>query len=245
MYGKLFESMYDGTLYGQWQAIVTLQQLVILADEDGVVDMTPPALAARTSIPLEIVEAGIQQLQQADKYSRTPAEEGRRIVLLDPDRPWGWRIVNYAKYRDMRDREQRKEYMREYMRERRKQEKLTEVNSKPELAKLAHTDTDTNTDITPLPPKGGDARFEEFWRAYPKRVGKAAAKRVWSRKRLNAKTVEIVTHLQDRVRRDAQWLKDGGQFIPNPATWLNRDGWEDEYSADEPGKAGTPPVRQF
>jgi len=146
MYGKLFVSMYEGTLYGQWQAIITLQQLVILADADGVVDMTPPAIAARTSIPLEIIEAGLSQLAEADKYSRSEAEDGRRIVPLDADRPWGWRIVNYAKYRDMRSAEDRKAYMREYMREKRKQEKLTEVNSKQPLAMLANTDTDTDTD---------------------------------------------------------------------------------------------------
>ena len=23
-------------------------------------------------------------------------------------------------------------------------------------------------------------------------------------------------------------MKDGGQFIPHPSTWLNRNGWEDE-----------------
>jgi hypothetical protein len=150
MYGKLFASMYDGTLYGQWQAIVTLQQLVILADKDGVVDMTPPAIAARTSIPREIIEEGLEQLSGADKYSRSEEEDGRRIVLIDPDRPWGWRIVNYAKYRDMRSAEDRKAYMREYMQNKRKQsckqQKLTEVNSKQPLTMLANTDTDTDTD---------------------------------------------------------------------------------------------------
>jgi hypothetical protein len=25
-----------------------------------------------------------------------------------------------------------------------------------------------------------------------------------------------------------QWTKDNGQYIPNPATWLNRGQWEDE-----------------
>lgn len=24
------------------------------------------------------------------------------------------------------------------------------------------------------------------------------------------------------------WQKDGGQYIPHPATWLNASGWEDE-----------------
>ena len=43
--------MYDGTLYGQWEAIVTFQQLIVLADYHGVVDMTPPAIAAPTKNP--------------------------------------------------------------------------------------------------------------------------------------------------------------------------------------------------
>src|SRR5690606_33489259 len=44
-------------------------------------------------------------------------------------------------------------------------------------------------------------RFDEFWAAYPRRVGKAAAKRVWSRKGLNAKADEILEHLRSRVRK--------------------------------------------
>jgi hypothetical protein len=71
--------------------------------------------------------------------------------------------------------------------------------------------------------------FDEFWSAYPRRVGKAAAKRVWSRKGLNAMADKILEHLRARVRSDAQWLAEGGKFIPHPSTWLGRDGWDDEY----------------
>ena len=83
---------------------------------------------------------------------------------------------------------------------------------------------------SPLPPKGERDRFPDFWQTYPKKIGKAAAKRVWSRKGLNAKADEVLAHLATRVRSDAQWLEEGGRFIPNPATWLNRDGWEDVYA---------------
>ena len=31
-----------------------------------------------------------------------------------------------------------------------------------------------------------------------------------------------------RQRQTDKWLKDGGQFIPNPATWLNQRRWEDQ-----------------
>jgi hypothetical protein len=148
MYGKLFSSMYEGTLYGQWQAIITLQQLVILADADGVVDMTPPAIAARTSIPLDIIEAGLTQLAEVDKYSRTPTEDGRRIVLIDEDRPWGWRIVNYAYYRDLASREDKKAKDRERIAAKRlnSQDVAECRNVSQSVADVAHTDTDTDID---------------------------------------------------------------------------------------------------
>jgi hypothetical protein len=147
MYGKLFASMYEGTLYGQWQAIVTLQQLVILADEEGVVDMTPPAIAARTSIPLDIIQAGIEQLASSDKYSRTPTEDGRRIVPIDDDRPWGWRIVNYLYYRNLASREDKRAKDRERIAAKRLNgnDVASCRNVSQPVADVAYTNTDTDT----------------------------------------------------------------------------------------------------
>ena len=93
MYGKLFASMYDGTLYGQWQAIVTLQQMVILADEDGVVDITPPALAAKTSIPLEIIERGLEQLSETDPRARHIEQRSGHVLRAAS----GYQIAGFAK----------------------------------------------------------------------------------------------------------------------------------------------------
>lgn len=151
MYGKIFESIYDGTLAEDWRALITFQQMIILCDSDGIVDMTPTAISRRTGIPIEHIKAGIEILEATDPHSRTADYDGKRILRIDPDRPWGWELVNHEKYRSMRSQEDRKEYMRNYMRERRdiekleenqepcKQEKLTDVNSKQELAALANT----------------------------------------------------------------------------------------------------------
>jgi len=116
MYGKVFVQMYDGTLgtEGPWQALVTFQQLIVLADKNGVVDMTAEAIARRTTIPLDVVRIGLIALEQPDKASRTPDEEGRRIMRLSETRDWGWRIVNYEKYRTLRSEEERREYHRNY-----------------------------------------------------------------------------------------------------------------------------------
>ena len=121
MYGKLFTSMYDGTLAtkGPWQALVTFQQLVILADKYGVVDMTPDAISRRTTIPLDIIQQGLKHLLEPDPHSRSPNEGGRRITTLSDTRDWGWQIVNYDNYRKIRSAEERREYMRQFMRNKR------------------------------------------------------------------------------------------------------------------------------
>jgi len=116
MYAKIFSQIYDGTLCtnGPWEALVTFQQMLILADQEGSVDMTIPAIARRTTIPREIIERGIEALMQPDPESRTPTEAGRRLVPLADGRAWGWRIVNYVKYRQIKREEDRREYHREY-----------------------------------------------------------------------------------------------------------------------------------
>src|SRR5690242_15776897 len=121
MYGKIFSQIYDGTLAtrGPWQALITFQQLIVLDNKNGEVEMTAEVIATRTTIPLEIIQIGLAALSQPDPESRTPTEEGRRIVLLSPRRSWGWRIVNYGHYRQIRNEEERREYHRLYMRKKR------------------------------------------------------------------------------------------------------------------------------
>jgi uncharacterized phage protein (TIGR02220 family) len=129
MYGKIFVQMYDGTLgtKGPWQALVTFQQLIILADKNGHVDMTPEAISRRTTIPLAVIEAGLKELTQPDPQSRTPSEDGRRIVLLSENRQWGWRIVNYDQYRKIRSEDERREYHKQYMRKRRESTPVNQI----------------------------------------------------------------------------------------------------------------------
>ena len=38
----------------------------------------------------------------------------------------------------------------------------------------------------------------------------------------------------EKQKQSAQWTKDGGQFIPHPATWLNGCRWEDEMPKNTP-----------
>jgi hypothetical protein len=67
--------------------------------------------------------------------------------------------------------------------------------------------------------------FLQFWSAYPKKVGKGAATKSWNKQNLETKGLLILDALS---KQSAFINRDGGKFIPNPATWLNENRWEDE-----------------
>jgi hypothetical protein len=82
--------------------------------------------------------SGIKRLSQPDHKSRSRNDEGRRLVLIDPEREWGWIVVNYEKYKEMRSNEERREYMKEYMRRKRSKQPVNTVS--PLLTQLAKAD---------------------------------------------------------------------------------------------------------
>lgn len=140
MYGKIFDSIYDGTLAEDWRALITFQQMIVLCDADGMVDMTPQSMSRRTGIPIDHIKAGIEVLEKEDKYSRTPDESGRRIELIDDHRPWGWHIINHEKYKNTRDADTIRAQTRERVRKHREKKRaVTQGN-----AQKRHTDKDTH-----------------------------------------------------------------------------------------------------
>jgi len=94
--------------------------------------------------------------------------------------------------------------------------------------------------IPPLPPASGgegehaelgvqERQFEEFWTVYPKKQGKGAALKAWKRIKPDKTLFEqIIASVQANISRNEQWRRDAGQYIPNPATWLNQTRWLDE-----------------
>ena len=116
VYTKLYKSIFDGSLYGQFEPLTTFMAMLALANQHGEVDASPERIAGSLGCKLEFVERGIKSLEAPDRRSRTPDNEGRRIVRLKnedgEDRPFGWLIVNYAKYRAIRNEEERRAYKR-------------------------------------------------------------------------------------------------------------------------------------
>lgn len=139
MYAKLFTSIYQGTLRGDTHGLVVFTNLLAHADAEGWVDIHPKAIAEEVGLSIEQVRTALSALESPDPESRSPEEEGRRIVRLDEHRAWGWRIVNHAKYRAIRSEEERREQNRlaqQRWREKHKQPVSTRKQNKPKQKQI-------------------------------------------------------------------------------------------------------------
>ncbi len=74
-----------------------------------------------------------------------------------------------------------------------------------------------------------DKRFDEFWAAYPKKIGKKAAHSSWKKIKPDTGLHDKIMMAVGKARATDQWQRENGRFIPNPTTWLNQGRWEDEY----------------
>lgn len=81
---------------------------------------------------------------------------------------------------------------------------------------------------TPHTPKGADALFDTFWTAYPVKVGKDAAKRAFAKRKPTPEMLREMLKAIAEQKTSLAWVKEDGQFIPHPATWLNQGRWMDE-----------------
>ena len=93
--------------------------------------------------------------------------------------------------------------------------------------------TETTTETTKKKPRasladGVNQNFENFWKAYPKKVGKDAASKAFAKRKPDDKLLKEILQAVELQKVSDQWTKDGGQYIPNPATWLNQGRWMDE-----------------
>jgi len=151
IYGKIFQQMYESSVCEDWQAMITFQQMIVLCDQHGVIDMTPESIQRRTNIPLDIITHGISELEKKDKRSRTSLHDGRRIVLLDEHRDWGWKIVNYELYVLRASQAERNEKRKLDLRTKRAVEKAQQKQQVPKVSNsvpvVPHIDIDVDVDI--------------------------------------------------------------------------------------------------
>jgi len=115
-YTKLHSGILDGSIWNEdvWTRVVWITFLA-KSDSVGRILALPVNMARIANVPFSKFNKAIEVLSSPDPDSRTPDEEGRRIIPIQG----GWQIVNYEKYRNMMDMEERKAYKREWDRKHR------------------------------------------------------------------------------------------------------------------------------
>ncbi len=96
--------------------------LLLLADQDGNVVITKKKIADRTGATLAEVEWGLEELMKPEEGSHTLENQGRRIEALD-GHGYGWKILNYGYYRDLKSSKELREATRERVRKFREKKK--------------------------------------------------------------------------------------------------------------------------
>ena len=151
MYVKIFTSIFDGSMRGHADLILVFVNLICHADQDGVVDRHWQAIVDETGLSPARVKAAITALEGPDAESRSSNDNGRRIKRINPEREWGWEIVNYKKYDGIRSAADRREYMRNFMAEKRKNSqninKNTDVSTLlAPVSNVSPSDSDSDSD---------------------------------------------------------------------------------------------------
>lgn len=115
------------------------------------------------------------------------------------------------------------------------------------LAPGSYTNTDTEANTNTEEKKNtsaASAAFDEFWKMYPRREGKDAARRRWARviTKTDPATViagaKVYAELCERKRTETK-------YIAHPATWLNAGRWMDDPEPESPTTGGVREVAPY
>lgn len=250
MFGKIFTRLWHATLYGQPVNQLVFIYLICHADSSGTVEVVPEAIAGDTGLPLEAVTTALEFLEQPDPRSSSPEHEGRRIVRIGTG--CMWHVVNYEKYRGMRDADDRRRQTRESVRRHRERvshgkppkaevgsgeprKAYAEAEAEVDRIKTFGHDDVTESDSADLS-LTVDEWFEAvFWPEYPRKVAVAAAKKamrgVFRGVTGDAEDALGAAIMAGLTRQLRAWSGKDKQYIPHAATWLNQRRWEDPDDA--------------
>lgn len=122
---KLFSSITESTVWCEPDSVrIVWITMLAMADKHGRVWGSVPGVANRARVGVEDARAALNRFLEPDPDSRTKEHEGRRIEVIDG----GWRLLNYAKYRAVRDEEDRRAYKAEHEAKRRAAAKRGQVS---------------------------------------------------------------------------------------------------------------------
>lgn len=261
MYVKLYQDILTSTVWMQPDHVLRVWlTMLLLANSEGYVRISIPGLAKEAGVDVLKARDALATLEAPDEDSQSKENEGRRVIRLDEAEPV-WFIVNYVKYRTLKNAEAKKGYMREYMRAYRARRKQPELTSKGDVSLIppckSQGEGDGEGEYNPptAPPSSqpstsstGDGRkkktkkeeadpesdleFMEFFAAYPNKKKRLDSFKAWGQVKEKRPPLEKLLAKLEEFKMSREWTKDGGEFIPAAGPWLRGHRWEDDLKVD-------------
>jgi hypothetical protein len=117
-YAKLDSSILDSSIWAEPHATrVVWITMLAMANRNGYVGASVGGLAHRAHVTVDEARVALATLMGSDPDSRD-GSTGERIEKVER----GWRILNYEKFRNLRDEEARREYERDRKRKQRERD---------------------------------------------------------------------------------------------------------------------------
>ena len=217
---RLIESMPEGDAI-----LVTWIKLLTLAgktNDNGTIYLTETIpytedmLSTICRRPLQIIRLALQTFEKLEMIA---IENG--II----------NIVNWEKHQNIERLQQIREQTRTRVARFREKQRLLSEPVTLRNAEVTQQNKNKNKNIYML--KNG---FNLFWERYPKKLAKRDAEKAFAKINPDEKLFNLILEKLELYKQSEAWLKDCGQFIPYPATWLNGRRWEDEITPAIQGK---------
>ena len=192
--------------------------LLAITDSDGIAMISSIGVASSCFLPIDVVKKSLDILLNPDCESRSLNDEGRRIRRVDG----GFEVINYLKYREYTRSDSSNAIRQKRYRDKKECNERNALQSNV-TPLLLSSSFELNSNAI-----NGESTFDLFWKQYPRKEGKGAAEKAWDKISAPVETAKLIETALIWQKRSEQWTKDGGQFIPMPATYLNQKRWMDE-----------------
>ena len=258
---KLWQSILESSI---WSApdrhrLVWIAMLV-MADQNGFVGASIDGLARRANVPVEDAEKAIESFLAPDPLSRSDIAEGRRIEKVGR----GWHILNHGYFRDLRDKEARRDYERERKRKQRAGKCPAVTGTCPDASGTDAGQDGTSSGLSRMSaqayayaeaqadapsPKESTSRkrsapdlppdFLEFWEAYGKKGSRRESLARWIKMK---PTPEMAAEVIAAAKAYRAAHTDDPKFQRDAQRWLKHEGWNDELPPSSVSAAAFKPT---
>ena len=208
---KLFSSITASTIWCEDnETRLVWITMLAMADRRGRIFASVPGLAHMARVSIDGCRAAIEKFLGPDADSRTPDYDGRRIEVIDG----GWRLLNYEKYRAVRDEESIKESKRRYINERRAAERgeskdveNVEQSRPRSIQAEAEAEAEADQQQDQKPPAGKPPRKSKRQQAIDHPLPEWIDRAMWSAWITVRKTPDAGLDLN--IEKLAQWRAEG------------------------------------